>query len=219
MSGPPCWLNPSYRHCVVGNSLQPAVAPPPAPVTSPVNAFALLGRQLDLLSKWSAAPDGLKRAATRASAAFTSNNDLLSMSNYVGDANGTVSYLTSLVARLRTLSGGQSLVLARDDAVSGLCIFIVHRCSAAHAGSEFVVAICSSGTEALQYHPSRADAASGGTLQHASPLLLRDVPATRVCDGSFWYFALLAERKWCTPQVLFEKLCPALNAKPPSPLV
>ena len=148
------------------------------------------------------------------SAAFTSSNDLLSMSNYVGDANGTVSYLTSLVARLRTLSGGQSLVLARDDAVSGLCIFIVHRCSAAHAGSEFVVAICSSGTEALQYHPSRADAASGGTLQHASPLLLRDVPATRVCDGSFWYFALLAERKWCTPQVLFEKLCPALNAKP-----
>ena len=107
MSGPPCWLNPSYRHCVVGNSLQPAVAPPPAPVTSPVNAFALLGRQLDLLSKWSAAPDGLKRAATRASAAFTSSNDLLSMSNYVGDANGTVSYLTSLVARLRHIFTGQ----------------------------------------------------------------------------------------------------------------
>ena len=66
----PCWLNPSFRHCVVGNSLQPAVAPPPAPSTPPTNAFALIGQQLDLLSKWSV-PDGLKRAAFLASAAFT----------------------------------------------------------------------------------------------------------------------------------------------------
>ena len=53
-----------------------------------------------------------------------------------------------------------------------------------------------------------------GSLQHATPLIMRDVPWHRVCDGAFWYLALLADRKTCTVAVLFEKLLPALNMKP-----
>ena len=210
------WLDPCFHHAVVGHSLATAASTQPT-ASNASEAFLLAGRQLQLLSEWNA-PDGLKRSALRAADAFAHSFDLLKATPEAGaDPQTAIPFLTTLVARIRALTPGQALVLARADEATGvgLCVFVVFRSKAGVAGSEFAIALCASGAEALEYHPSRVDVGSSGRVhEHAMPLLLRDVPERKVCDGAFWYVALLAERKAVTAHTLFEKICPALNSKP-----
>ena len=196
--------------------------PPPGPPPSeeaienlPVDAMMLMARQIGLLSRWSAAPDAVKRAAQRCASSFGGSLDLLQPS--VGDnPDASINFIAALVAKLKALAEGQALIIARPEEAtegSGCLLFVVHRCHAAAAGSEFALAVCASSEAALEYFPTRLDSATG-ELQHPSWLLLRDVPYHRVCDGAFWYLAVLADHKWCKSSTLFEKLLPALNLKP-----
>jgi hypothetical protein len=181
-----------------------------------------VGQQLQLLSKWSAAPEALRHASAVTASAFTGAVELATQCADAFDEKdkdkdkAAATFLGTLVARLRYLAEGQSLAVVRPAEAGGGAplLVLVHRCTAAAPGSEFVVALCTANADALQYHPSRADVAGSGGTQHAMPLLLRDVPAHRVCDGAWWYLLLLADRRFSTYPTVYDTLCPALNAKP-----
>lgn len=158
-----CWLSPSFRYAVIGDSLAGSSA---APViaqsiggTVPLDAVKLLCRQLEMLSRWSAAPDGIRRAAERCSGSFAGSIDIMQMATQAtSNPESSINFVTHLVARLKSLTSGQALLIARPemDAATGVTLFVVHRCSSAVPGSDFAVAVCASDTDAnMQYFPSR----------------------------------------------------------------
>lgn len=172
----PVWLDACFHHAVVGHSLAYDASHLSTALALPSDAFALVGRQLQLLSTWSSLPDSLKEGAARASVAFLGSIELLQPSAEASaDPQAASAFLATLIARLRALKTGHAIVLARSDeaAGAGLCLLVVHRC----ANCDYTVALCASGASALEYHPQRVDGASGGRTEHAMPLLLREVPA------------------------------------------
>lgn len=217
------WDSPSFRHAVLGNSLATASGkrgPTAPPDHVPADAVALVTRQLKLASAWKALPSALCKAFTRAHHSFQRSEDLLEPAvGAQADSSKAFEYLTTVVARLRSLGPGEALVLSRPSPLpgekdgSGRVLYLVHRNAAAPIGSDFTVAVCTSSSAALGHHPARVDPATGA-LQHAAPLLLRDVPLAKVCDGAFWYLALIVEQKGWTANLLYERLLPALNNKP-----
>ena len=124
--------------------------------------------------------------------------------------------LATIVSCVRQLGHSESLLLVRTSrtAESERTFFVLCRSAAGgRPGSDYTLAVCSHSSSLESYHPSRFDPTTG-TAQHATPLLLRDIPASRVCDGAFWYFALLADAKVMSTAQLYEKLMPYLNSKP-----
>ena len=212
----PIWASPSYKHSVLGSSLTGGAPPPPPTTTVPSDAFSVVVRQLQAAGRWNALPEAIRRTMETCASSFSGSIDLLQpAADASKDGQSAIAFITQLVSRLKALGGGQALVVVRrvDEAAAateGRTYFVVHR---RRASSDFCVAVCTSATAAAACHPTRVDPASG-SLQQASPLLLRDVAAHRVCDGAFWYLALLASRKALGVQTIFERLLPVLNCKP-----
>ena len=91
-AAPPCWVSPAYKHNVLQHSLAGGSGPPPGPPPSedagsnlPYDSMMLMARQLGLLSRWSAAPDAVKRAAQRCASSFGGSIDLLQASVRAGE--------------------------------------------------------------------------------------------------------------------------------------
>jgi len=218
------WDSESFRQTVLGNSLAAGAprGPTAPPAHVPTDAFALVTRQLKLASLWPALPACLKKAFTRAYQCFERSADLLDRAAkaqtgdppFVHDFHGTV------VSRVRSLGPGEALVLSRPSPLPGekddnaRIHYVVHRNAVAPAGCDYSLAVCTMSTAALEYHPAKVDPATG-SLSHATPLLLRDIPSVRLCDGAFWYLALLVEHKdLAHASALYERLLPALNGRP-----
>ena len=213
------WNSASFTHLVLGESLL-AGPVPPITVSQPSDAFTLLARQLESASSWPALPEALRASVSHAQGAFSSSLELLRASiDARADAQAAYSFLSNLVSRIRTLGPGESLVLARPGVLSGetgaggRVLFVVHRLRAANQGCECVIVVCTTAASVLNYHPARVSATGRG-IEHATPLVLRDVPLERACDGAFWYLALLAEPKGAGGAAMYERLLPFLNQRP-----
>ena len=222
MSSGACWASDAFRHAVLGTSLVGSAGgpqPPPAAAAIanalPSDSLNLIVRQLDLLSIWSPLPDTVKRAAGRCAASFRGSIDLIQPTAEAAvSPEKAVSFITMVVSRIRALSSGQALLLARGDPASseGCTLFLVHRAAVAYAGSEFVVAVLASDSEALQYHPSRIHAASVrcSTRRRSCCATCRQSGVRRriLVPGAGGGSQVLEHH------TLFDKLLPALNLKP-----
>lgn len=218
------WDSESFRQTVLGNSLAAGAprGPTAPPAHVPTDAFALVTRQLKLASLWPALPACLKKAFTRAYQCFERSADLLDRAAkaQTGDPPFVHDFLGTVVSRVRSLGPGEALVLSRPSPLPGekdgnaRIHYVVHRNAVAPAGCDYSLAVCTMSTAALEYHPAKVDPATG-SLSHATPLLLRDIPSVRLCDGAFWYLALLVEHKdLAHASALYERLLPALNGRP-----
>jgi hypothetical protein len=171
---------------------------------------------------WPALPACLKKAFTRAYQCFERSADLLDRAAkaQTGDPPFVHDFLGTVVSRVRSLGPGEALVLSRPSPLPGekddnaRIHYVVYRNPVAPAGCDYSLAVCTMSTAALEYHPAKVDPATG-SLSHATPLLLRDIPSVRLCDGAFWYLALLVEHKdLAHASALYERLLPALNGRP-----
>lgn len=213
------WESPVFKDLVLGSSLSAdPKAPPPARASLAALAMSvdLVTRQLDSLRRSTELAGPLRHVADRVHATFTRSTEICrAMPPTPPDPLPMYNLVSAVVAKLRQLAPGTALLVPAGFK-DGRLLYVVHlRGRDQRTGQDmFDVAVCST-SDGLQYHPTRLDPASGA-VQYNSPLLLRDVPASRVRDGAFWYMALRAAVLTdgrCTAATLYEQLLPYLNQK------
>ena len=212
------WDSPVFRELVLGSSLAAdakAAVSTRASFQSLAMSVDLVARQLDALRTTTTLSDAIRIVAARAHASFLRSTDICrAMPPTPPEAQPMYSVVASLVGKLRQLAPGEAL-LVPGGFKDGRLLFVVHHHGRRSGRDTFDLAVCSTG-DGLLYHPARLDPASG-MVQYNSPLVLREIPSARVCDGAFWYMLLRASvlnDTRCTAAAVYETLLPYLNHKP-----
>jgi hypothetical protein len=163
------WANICFRDFVLSNAFSADFPDPPrCEMATLVESIALVTSQLAMLQE-NTSSLALRNAAGRTHAAFKRCLELCRLLPNVKDSESIYSLLSSFVARIKALEPG-SVVVIPGGWKGGLVFFVLH-CVTTEA---YTLAVCSVG-DGLEFHPTRADPATGKQTYN-SPLLLRDIP-------------------------------------------
>eukprot|EP00965_Chrysotila_dentata_P250088 6209245-Pleurochrysis_carterae.AAC.4 len=108
----PLWDHPAFRERVLGNSLTPSAsqaAAPPATLKTLLDALGLVGMQLQALSESTLTGQALRRAASRAHAAFARS---LEISRMLPQASACTSVVRASSVHLRAVQVQRTLLVA-----------------------------------------------------------------------------------------------------------
>ena len=139
-----------------------------------------------------------------------------------GDPARCVSFLGALLPRITGLEPGGVLCIPAGwscgegtDAPSQAVLVVVMRSH--EPDGSYDLFVCNAGA-GVGYHPARPDVLTGG-IQLQLPLRMRQIPAGRMADPTFWFLAL-RQLVWPAPahgpRQLYEQLLPFLNCQPVS---
>ena len=211
----PMWEYESFRDKILGRSLDGASAAsaPPAKMTLPAlsESVKMVQAQLRALFESEAAA-AMKQPIGRIHASFSQLSELCRMLDSIKDHTGMFEMLTTLVAQVKGLTPGASMVVP-GGFKGGYILYVLH----CDSFEEFTVAVCCTAEEGLAFHPARIDPATGST-QFNTPLLIRKIPAPKVRDGALWLILLraaaFADAKHGSAQAVYTQILPYLNGKP-----
>ena len=123
-------------------------------------------------------------------------------------------FINIFVSLVEKMKADQQLVIPggwQTTDKAQLCLYILRHC-----GDTFSFTICNTGSDGLQFHPSKFNEMSGKEEKNLA-LTLWNIPPERVLDSSFWVplFRLqVYPSKRNTAAYLYTKLLPALNSAP-----